>query len=393
MASSNPGQREPLFPGTANIRVAHSELTETRAAIHELLDKLTADRAEMTFVFFSPSHRADVISDVMDERTGANGVGGTTGGELSDAGFTRGTMTGMSLHAPGAQATAEVIPNLQQLSLVPLVDLPNQFARRLDRDPGTLDPTQHLWLLFADGRSGAESLITPFFMQEAPSKGLVGGSLVGETPTTPARAVYHGRVYEDAALLVLLEYEPPFETFYHSHMELTDRVFEVTGVSDQGRLLEALDGRPAAEVYAETLGVPVEELTRQHLAHHPLGFRFRGRAHTCSPVDKLSNGGLLMGNALHPGDELHWMEPGDLVESTRGALAEARRDFEAAHQTPPRAGLMFHCLGRYLEAEADGTVEELGAALTQLPITGFNSLGEQLDALHTNHSLTGLLLG
>lgn len=394
VSSDEPHQRRSSPPCDRELQLAHAESAETRVAINELLDELDADQAGLTFVFFSPEHRADVVGEVLGARTGTRGIAGTTGGELSSAGFTTGTMTGMSLHGSGVRGTVKVIPNLREVSLVELMQLPGQLAQRLDRTPRSLDPTQHLWLLFATGRSGAQSLITRFLMQEAPSKGVVGGSFCGQTPQTPpAIAVHNGNVHRDAALLALLEYDAPFELIYHSHLELTDRSMEVTGVSDQGRILESLDGRAAGEVFAETIEVPLEELTRQHLVNHQLGCRFRGRIHTFSPFEMQADGSMLMGKPVHLGDELRLMEPDNLADSTHERLAEACRNFENEHETSPRAALMFHCLGRYLEAEARGRLEELEGALTQLPISGFNSFGELYDGRHTNHSLTGLLLG
>lgn len=376
-----------------DLRVGISETTDTHRAIHELLDELRADTAELTLVFFSSGHDADTISSALDDRVGARGVAGSTGGELSARGFTRGTITGMSLHAPGVRAATEVIPNLDDLSLVPLVHLPDQLAGRLGRERDELDPDRHAWLLFADGHSGAEDLVTPFFMQGAPTTQLVGGSLTNERPTDPGRAIHHGRVYENAALLILLEYEGPFELFHHCHLELTDRRFEVTAVSDNGRVLEELDGNPAAEVYADALEVSPDELRPDLYPRRPFGFPFRGRPHVCAPIEHLSRGRLKMANTIHPGDELRLLEGGDLVASTENAVSDALADFEREHHVAPRGALMFHCLGRYFDARARGVETDLADAINQLPLAGFNTNGEQFNTLHTNMTLTGLLFG
>ena len=386
-------QIECMGTRSTSVRTGVSDHPRTDVAIHQLLDELEADAAALTFVFFSPEHDARTISTVLDERVGPRGIGGTSGGELSAHGMTEGTITGMSFHGPGVRATADVIPNLDELSLVPLVHLPDQFARRLGRDRDELDPDRHAWLLFADGQSGAEDLVTPFFMQGAPATKLVGGSLGSMEPFESGRSVYHGRVYDNAAVLVLLEYDGPFELFHHCHLELTDTHFEVTAVSDNGRILDRLDGRRAVDVYAEAIDVAPENLGREVLARHPLGFPFRGRPHACAPVTTLERGRLRIANTVHPGDALHLLEPNNLVESTRTELREALDRFEKTHGVAPQAALMFQCLGRYIEACDRGVEDELADAIMQLPLAGFNARGEQINSLHTNLSLTGLLFG
>ena len=205
--------------GKQSVRVGSTGTADTKKAINELLDSLAADRASFTFVFFNPEHDAKVVSTELDRRVGAKAIAGTTGGEICSNGFEYGRMTGISLHGEHVRATADVIPNLDELSLVPLVHLPEQFARRIGRRLEDLDPKRHCWILLADSSAGVEDLLTPFFKQGAPETKLVGGSLVPGPGKQHARASYHGRVYENAAALVLLEYDRPFELFHHTHLE------------------------------------------------------------------------------------------------------------------------------------------------------------------------------
>ena len=375
------------------IAVGHSTHADTETAVNDLLDQLSADDAAWTFVFFNPTHDARVVSSHLDRRVGAKGIAGSTAGELSNDGFSIESMVGLSLHGPDVRASAEIIPNLRELSLVPLVHLPEQFARRIGRDRDGLDSDRHIWILLADGASGAEDLLTPFFLQGSPVSNLVGGSLVGGEPGQHAHTAFHGRVFRDAAALILLEYDRPFELLHHNHLEFTDTHFEVTGVSQSGRVLEELDGRRAAEVYAEAIGCEVDEVTTRLTALHPLGFPFKGRPFVCSPIEVTERASLMMANTVHPGDELQLLEPKNLVESTRDEITNAIRSFEMEHDSSPVGALMFHCLGRFLEAQAEGQAAELAEALAQLPLTGFNTYGEQFNAMHTNHTLSGLLFG
>jgi hypothetical protein len=375
------------------VRVGVSHRADTAEAIDELLDQLHADRASFTFVFFSPDHDARTVSRRLDKRVGPRGVGGTTAGELSNLGFSHGTISGMSLHGDHVRVAADVIPNLDELSLLPLVHLPDEFARRLGHTKEDLEPSRHTWMLLSDGLSGNEELLTPFFMQSAPETNLVGGSLGDESRHERVELVYHGRTYTNAAALLLLEYDGPFEILHHNSLEFRETQLEVTSVSRSGRVLNELDGRPAAEAYAEAIGLEPEALTPSIMASNPLGFPFRGRPFTCSIVARLKGGRLQTGNAVHPGDTLRLLGSDDLVGSTRRYVSKALDDFESDWGTPAQGALYFNCVMRYIESRAGEEAEELSRALNQVPMAGLNTYGEQWDAIHTNHSLTGMLFG
>jgi hypothetical protein len=50
-------------------------------------------------------------------------------------------------------------------------------------------------------------------------------------------------------------------------------------------------------------------------------------------------------------------------------------------------------VGRYFETEALGLTEAIGRELARDPIIGFNTFGEQINALHVNHTLAALAFG
>ncbi|MFB6262019.1 MAG: FIST signal transduction protein, partial [Bradymonadaceae bacterium] len=373
------------------IETAATALTDTERAVETLLDQLDAEHADLTFVFFSPEHDEEVVRDHLDRRTRARGVAGTTAGEVSDRGFSRGTMSGMSLHGDDVRAAVDVVPNLDELSLVPLSKFPKRLAGQIGRDPDDLSPDRHVWILLLDGLSGSEELLTPFFMQSAPETGLVGGSLADDLQHEGTSLVHHGRTYSDAAALVLLEYDRPFALFSGNHMEFTEETVEVTGVTDGGRRLTKLDGDDAVDRYAELLDLDPSEIDADVTVRHPFGFPFRGRPYVCSIRQIHDSGSFSMANTVHRGDELHLLETQDLVEDTDRAITSAREELGPA--TDARGMLAFHCVGRFLEAKVRENCDELADVLTQIPVSGLNTYGEQFGAVHTNHSLTGVIFG
>jgi hypothetical protein len=376
-----------------HICVGYQDDPDTEVALNRLVDELDAETGELTLVFFSPRYDEEVVRRELDRRVGSKGVAGSTAGEISTHGFSEDSMVGLTLHGPDVQAAVDIVPNLDELSLVPLVHLPDQFARRLGRKRSELDPERHVWLFLVDGLSESEDLLTPFFMQASPDIGLVGGSLADGDAYGQTHLSHFGRLYDNAAAIALLEYDRPFSVIHGNHLRFTDRWLEVTAVSSGGRCLERINGHSAVHAYADALGVAPDEVTPELAASHPLGFRFRGRPFVCSIVEATDYGALQLANPVHSGESLNVLEPTDLVEHTRATLADAVAQLGLPSGKGPAGMLLFNCIARYREARQRGVVEELGEVFAQYPVAGFNSLGEQHGPMHTNHSLTGIAFG
>ena len=372
------------------VRTAQSVEPDTARALHAVLDEVEAESAELVMVFFSERHDLQVLAEVLDARTGARGVAGSSAGELGPLGFTEGGMSALSLQGDQVRASLEIVPHLTKLSLLPLANIPEMLARRIGRSAQELTSDRHLWLTLLDSRSRRESLITPFFAHLSPQLGLVGGSLGAEDASFGEPIlIHHGRIFHDAGAFALVEYERPFHTFHTTHMSFGESWFKVTRASEDGLTLHELDGRPAVDALAGALGVAAQELSFVLTSQHPFGVRFRGRAFPVATLRTLESGGLVLASPVHPGERVNVLEPGDIVERSREAVAEAiaRVGGEA------RGMLLFHCISRHVDAQQKHRLKELFEAMHQAPLCGFNTLGEQYGAMHVNHSMTGVVFG
>lgn len=376
----------------ASVRVASSAEPDTARAVRTLLQELGAATAKLTLVFYGANHDAVLLARELDRVTGGRGVAGSTAGELNSAGFARESMSGISFHGAGVRAAVEVIPQLRELSLIPIVHLPGRLARGIGRMKGELDPERHLWLFLVNGRSGKEDLLTPFFMNAAPRVSLVGATLSDGADDRDARLIHHGRVYRDAAATILLEYDGPFEPFHHVHVEMTDIGLEITRTSRDGRQIERLDGQPALQAYAQALGVRPEQVDSALLATHPLGYRFRGQPMPISIAGVEANDGLRVGATVQTGQQLHILKARELVASSRDCIQSAIARVRGAGSAP-EALLIFNCRLRHCEAAQTEQLDALAHALTQAEICGLNCSGEQFGTMHLNHSMTGVVFG
>ncbi|AWV90501.1 FIST signal transduction protein [Bradymonas sediminis] len=381
--------------GSASVQVASNAHPDTQVAIDEILDELDAANAALTLIFYGACHDDQVIAHTLEPVTGARGVAGTTAGEINSAGFAANTMTGISFHGSGVRASVELLPQLKELSLIPVVHLPGKLCRGIGRKKSELHPKRHLWLFLFNGQSGKEDLLTPFFMNAAPRVNLVGATLADDGNIAGARLVHDGRVYRDAAVTILLEYDGPFEAFHNTHVAMTPRRLEVTRVRRDGRHIVQLDGKSALEAYAEALGLAPEEVTSSVLATHPLGYRFRGQPFPISIGQLSPDGSLRVANTVQAGQILHILDAQDLVASSHRCIEGVVERVSAASTPTPSldALLIVNCRFRHIEASSTGHVDALATALCQGPVCGLNSNGEQFATMHLNHSMAGVAFG
>ncbi|MGZ3461588.1 MAG: FIST C-terminal domain-containing protein, partial [Archangium sp.] len=158
------------------------------------------------------------------------------------------------------------------------------------------------------------------------------------------------------------------------------------------RALE-IDGRPAAQRYAEMLGVTVDDLE----FGKPRGFAVRptalkvGREYFIrAPWKPLPDGSILFANLLEEGTELELMQLGDMAGMTRSFFQE-----ELPRRVPnPQAALLFHCSGRIWYAGSTGTLPQLAETLRHAPpAAGMNAHFEIYSGFHINTTLTVLAFG
>lgn len=374
----------PLPP---HIRFAVSHHADTTTSVTQVLTEVAAAQADFTLLFFDETHDPQLIASLLDQHTAERGLGACTRHLLDQAGDYPRAVMAMSFCDPQIRAVIEIVPQLANLSLLPLVHLPEQMIRRLGRTPDELSAERHLWLTLIDGQATVSTLLVSFFSQLAPKLTLVGGSISSSEPDELC-LVHHGRTYREAAAFVLLEYPFGFETFHCMHHNLSDTWLTITRASQDGMVIEELDDRPARAVYAEQLQLDPDALTAARTMSSPLGMRFKGRAFPVGVVEPVGEG-LRLGLPIQVGDLLNVLEPGDMVEESEACLESALERLGA--QAPFM--LLFECIGLAMEAEFIGRKEEFDAALRRVPLIGIHSLGEQYGALHCNHSLTGVVFG
>jgi hypothetical protein len=315
-------------------------------------------------------------------------VGCTSSGEIAGP-VTTGTAVALALGPPLLRFGFELAASLSSGPLRAGREAVTGAIAQLGLQPGQLDPRRHVVLTLHDGFATSAEAFCLGTNAAAPGIPFVGGVASHDIASPIRPAVFAGgRAHRDAGVVVALDCALPFEVISSEHMEPTPLRVVVTGADASGRLIHELDGLPAAERWRElvaSLGV-APPITSATAARFPFATYIGERPYVRSIVD-VGATSLRVAAAVDEGSVLRIMQAGDLVASTRAALAGAR-----ARLGPPSAVIAFSCIARHTEADDRGAGARLDELYASVPLIGFHSFGEQIGPLLVNHTLCALVL-
>lgn len=359
----------------------------------ELAEAFGALEPEL-LLFFTCSSLPALAAELTRRFPAAIVVGCSTAGEINSHGLVSDEVSALGLGAPARVASSGLL-SLRDFRFEEGPGLVERLAIGIGRSPLdlTATPERFLFVMLADGLSGAEEVMLASIGLAAPGVKLIGGSAGDEFRFQETLIAAGGTCQSGAATLLLIEPGVPFNAFASHNYTPTERTIVVTSADPEGRLIHRIDGRPASAIAAELLGVTQEELESDPslaFAGAPLVFGFHGGEGLMynRSVMSVQGSSLLMGGAIEAGTVLSVMSQGDIVDHARRSLTDI-----IAKVPRPQGQLLFDCGGRLLGASATGQLKELGRVYNQIPTAGFTTYGEFFGPLLVNHTLTGVVFG
>jgi hypothetical protein len=297
----------------------------------------------------------------------------------------------LGLYGDWVRVGIGVATDLSGAALTHSHDAVHRAAAALGTSADALEPGRHVAITMVDGRYDREEAFCIGTAAAAPRIRFVGGCTSTDhgdrAPSrTPQTAVWvDGEVLTDAGVVVVLESEHPFHAVSSAHLVPTELRTVVTGVS--GRVIEQLDGRPAAPRLRQLIASIGDRLDEPRPAH--AFARYLDGVPYVRSLHEIAGDHLVLTCAVEPGHVLRVMQPGDLLGATRRDLATATTRVGGGIA----ALLAFSSTARHDEAIARGTDHELAAAYAACCAVGFHTPSEQSGMLLVNHTLTGLAIG
>jgi hypothetical protein len=371
------------------IRRAQAYAAGAREAVRAFHAAVAQPDMALVVFFCSSDYDLDALADEMARSfTGIEVVGCTTAGEIGPAGYRDHSISGASFPAGDFAAIAGLVPDLRQFDL----GQGQRFVRKLLQDlvarAPQASPDNSFGFLMIDGLSACEESVARILQYALGKIPLVGGSAGDALRFGTTRVYRDGRFCNDAAVFVLLSTPLPFKPFMMQHFRAAEQRLVVTAADVGNRVVNELDGRPAAQAYADLIGVSVAELDPARFAASPMVVVIGGTNYVHSISKVTDAGGLKFFCAIDEGVVLRVAHGTDLARDLEQALAALR---DAVGE--PQLVIGCDCILRRLEAARSGAADRVQQLLRRGHVVGFCTYGEQYRGMHVNQTFTGIAIG
>lgn len=266
-----------------------------------------------------------------------------------------------------------------------------QMAKSIRKDlafSNEFEPSEMFGFLLMDGLSVLEEPVTAYVSRAVEGVSLIGGSAGDNLEFKETRVFAHGKFHKGAGVFILIESKMPFQTFKLQHFEPSEVDLVITEANPSTRTVFEINGAPAAEEFAEILGLKIDALTPQVFAQHPVMLEVGGQWYVRSIQKVNPDGSLTFFCAIDEGLTLTIAKGVGFVKTLETKVAQLKSNFSRIHCT-----LGCDCILRRLELMQSGHTHQVEAALAQLSFAGFSTFGEQYGSIHVNQTLTGIVLG
>lgn len=315
-------------------------------------------------------------------------IGCTTAGEIGPDGYTNGTLSGMSFPADSFYAASRCFGPLNPFDAVKCQAGTHELLMELEEYSPWPCSGATFGFALIDGLSQREEAVARTMQATLGNIPLVGGSAADSLDFQKTWGFCNGCFQADSAILVLITTAVPFKPLMIQHFTTSDQRVVVTSASPEQRIVHEIDGRPAAEAYADLIGVKVEELTTAHFAASPMALKICGIDYVRAIGSRLPDNSLVFYCAVDEGMVLRTTRAVDLVGNLREALAPLPDEIG-----PLQVIIGCDCILRRIEAEQCGLSDELASVLKQNRVVGFNTYGEQYRGIHVNQTFVGIAIG
>ncbi|MAQ19335.1 MAG: hypothetical protein CMN30_31610 [Sandaracinus sp.] len=379
------------------LKSARTSETDPVAAAEDLLSQIGSVNPKMVTVFADRSVDQKALNAALRERLG-DGVkllGATAARQIDDDGMHDGMIV-LGAFEGDLEVGVGIGRGLSDDAFGAGSEAMKMACQQLGTRPQDLDIRHHVGIVIDDGfRYKKEELLLGALDR---NQGLIligGGASDAEQDPEKQSAEVHvdGEVETDAVLVAMIKTEAPFAALRHHAYRPTGDSLVITKVSDDGNRAIEIDGQPAAQRYADLLGVTVDDLEfglPNGFARMPLALKVGREYFLRSPWKPLPDGSILFANLLEEDSTLELMTYADTASLTEEFLEKI-----IPEKVPnPTAAIHFHCSGRQWFADALGQTEALAEAMKKgPPSVGFNVFFEVYCGFHINTTLTSLVFG
>jgi hypothetical protein len=380
-----------------DFRSARTAATDPVQAATHLVEQLGSFTPKLVTLFASRAYDHAALNRALRERlpTGTRLIGASSSGELDRTAMTNGQAV-LGAFAGDFDVGIGLGKDLSRDAMSAGSRAMTRACEELGTAPGDLTTSRNVGVVIDDGFRYKKEELLLGMLEQNPDVLLVGGG-ASDLELDPAKssALVHvdGEVATDATLVAMFRTDAPFAAMRAHWYEPTGQMIRITKIDESHQRALELDGKPAAQRYAEIIGVPIDELEfgkPNGFARRPTALKVGKEYFMRAPWKPLPDGSVLFANLLEEGSQLELMKLGDMVETTRRFFTET----VPQRVENPSAALLFHCGARSWFASAVGEKEKLAQAFAAAPpCVGFDVHFEVYCGFHINTTLTSLVFG
>ncbi|MDR3495274.1 MAG: FIST N-terminal domain-containing protein [Ancalomicrobiaceae bacterium] len=376
------------WPRNAGMAVAASSATRAEDAIAEIARELSGSDIGFLVLFISSHYQPeDIVAALARHLPGVQHAGCSTAGEIGRDGPTDSSIVAMAFPRRDFAIVAAPLESMKDFGIEHGSQLVSELRRRLAPTVGGVAGD-----LFAvtmlDGLCQREELVLSALQGALDDIPLVGGSSGDDLAFRNTFVIADGKALRQAGILLLIRTTQPFRVFKSDHFEPTSKKLVVTACDPEMRIVTEFNAEPAKKVFAEATGLDPQHLDGTAFASHPLLVRVGGEYY-CRSIQKMNaDGSLSFYCAIDNGVVLTVAKPKNMTEALEATLCNLDEDLGGLDFV-----LGFDCIHRRLEAESRHEKQKIAEIYRRFRVFGFYTYGEQFNAMHLNHTFTGVALG
>lgn len=368
---------------------AISRSTDPLTASQELYQQLTHPDISFVLFYCSSIYVLDDLAFHMKHAFSAvDIVGCTTAGEITPNGYEQRSIVAIGFSSKHFAINAEIVESMEKFNLIDAQETINKLTEACYSKKLTSIKNNTFLLTLLDGLSSDEEQFLVTLNSASSGIPHFGGSAGDDIHLAKTHVFCHGKFFQNAAIVIMVNTTCPFEVFSCNHIKLPTKKVVVTSAHPESRTVYELNAEPAALEYAKLLNTDVKNLSPEVFSLNPLAVKV-GSQYYIRSIQKVNevDFSLTFYCAVDVGIVLSAVEMDDIFYSLNNELTRI-----SSRHGEPELVLTCDCFLRRLEIEQKNLLPQAKALQSKYKISGFNTYGEHIDGTHLNQTFTGVYI-
>ncbi len=366
-------------------QILKTAAVEPAEAVSQLKQQLTIREVSGLLFFCSSNYNLKELSINLSQAFDFPIVGCTTAGELSDT-MESNSIVALAFNANHFALHHHLIENLAEFSLSDAMKITNKIENSLKfSDDYVIN--KNFGFILTDGLSKGEEKLSALIYQALGGVNVLGGSAADDS-SEKTHVYCSGNFYSNASVFTLIEIKDSFGIFRTQHFISTQKELITTQVDFKNRIVNEINGMPAAIAYADANDLDVNNLSQLDFATYPLMLNIADKWYIRSIAGVNEDFSLQFHCAIDYGLPLSIGKGVDMVKTIEKEVNEIIESFDEIYFT-----LGCDCILRKLEIVNKSHQKRIMPLLKKINFIGFNSFGEQYNGIHFNQTMVGITVG